>query len=65
MKIVIDKDKLRLPCNRAPPRKRSEEKQKEVRKQIDVLLDLVDIKESRATEPSSHGSQGFRPFLST
>ncbi len=28
MKIVIDEDKWRLPCNRAPPRKHSEEKQK-------------------------------------
>ncbi len=27
MKIVIDEDKWRLPCNRAPPRKHSEEKQ--------------------------------------
>ena len=38
MKIVIDDDKWRLPCNRAPPRKHSEEKQKEIRKQVDVLL---------------------------
>jgi len=50
MKIVIDDDKWRLPCNRAPPRKHSEEKQKEIRKQVDVLLDLGVIKESRATE---------------
>ena len=50
MKIVIDEDKWRLPCNRAPPRKHSEEKQKEIRKQVDVLLDLGVIKESRATE---------------
>ncbi len=28
MKIVIDEDKWRLPCNRVPPRKHSEEKQK-------------------------------------
>ena len=35
MKIVIDEDKWRLPCNRAPPRKHSEEKQKEIRKQGD------------------------------
>ena len=27
MKIVIDKDKWQLPCNRAPPRQHSEEKQ--------------------------------------
>ena len=50
MKIVIDEDKWRLLCNRAPPRKHSEEKQKEIRKQVDVLLDLGVIKESRATE---------------
>ena len=31
MKIVVDEDKWRLPCNRAPPRKHSEEKQKEIR----------------------------------
>ena len=40
MKIVIDEDKWCLPCNRAPPRKHSEEKQKEIRKQVDVFLDL-------------------------
>jgi len=39
MKIVIDEDKWRLPCNRAPPRKHSQEKQKEIRKQVDVLLE--------------------------
>ena len=50
MKIVIDEDKWRLPCNRAPPRKHSEEKQKEIRKQVDALLELGVIKESRATE---------------
>ena len=31
MKIVIDEDKWRLPCNRQPTRKHSEEKQKEIR----------------------------------
>jgi hypothetical protein len=50
MKIVIDEDKWRLPCNRAPPRKHSEEKQKEIRKQVDALLELGVIKESQATE---------------
>ena len=50
MKIVIDEDKWRLPCNRAPPRKHSEEKQKEIRKQVDALLALGVIKQSRATE---------------
>jgi hypothetical protein len=49
MKIVIDKDKWRLPCNRAPPRKHSEEKQKEIRKQVDALMKLGVIKESQAT----------------
>ena len=32
MKIVIDEDKWRLPCNRQPPRRHSKEKQKEIRK---------------------------------
>ncbi len=50
MKIMIDEDKWRLPCNRALPRRPSEEKQKEIRKQVDVLLELGVIKESRATE---------------
>ena len=50
MKIVIDDDKWRLPCNRAPPRKHSEEKQKEIRKQVDALLELEVNKESQATE---------------
>ena len=50
MKIVIDKDKWRLPCNRAPPRRHSEEKQKEIRKQVDALLKLGVIKESQASE---------------
>ena len=50
MKIVIDKEKWRLPCNRAPPRRHSEEKQKEIRKQVDALLKLGVIKESQASE---------------
>jgi hypothetical protein len=50
MKIVMDEDKWRLPRNRAPPRKHSEEKQKEIRKQVDALLELGAIKESQATE---------------
>ena len=50
MKTVIDEDKWRLPGNRAPPRKHSEEKQKEIRKQVDALLELGVIKESQATE---------------
>jgi hypothetical protein len=43
MKIVIDEDMWRLPCNRAPPRKHSEEKQKEIRNQVDELLELYAI----------------------
>ena len=43
MKNMIDEDKWRLPCNRQPPRKHSEEKQK-------VILNLCVIKESKATE---------------
>ena len=49
-KIVIDEDKWRLPCNHKPPRRHSEEKQKEIRKQVDALLKLGVIKESKATE---------------
>ena len=49
-KIVINEDKWRLPCNREPPRRHSEEKQKEIRKQVDALLKLGVIKESKATE---------------
>ena len=45
MKLSIDEDKLRLPCNRAPPRRHSEEKQKKIRKQVDALLKLGVIKE--------------------
>ena len=48
--IVINEDKWRLPCNRQPPRRHSEEKQKEIRKQVDALLKLGVIKESNATE---------------
>ncbi len=50
MKISIDEEKWRLPCNRAPPRRHSEEKQKEIRKQVDSLLSLGVIKESQASE---------------
>ena len=50
MKIVIIEDKWRLPCNRQPPRQHSEEKQKESRKQVDALLKLGVIKESKAIE---------------
>jgi hypothetical protein len=50
MKIVIDEDKWRLPCNRQPPRRHSEEIQKEIRKQVDALLKLGVIIESKATE---------------
>ncbi len=47
---MIVEDKWRLPCNRQPPRRHSEEKQKEIRKQVDALLKLGVIKESKATE---------------
>ena len=50
MMMLVDREKLQLPCNRAPPRRHSEEKQKEIRKQVDVLLGLRVIKESQATE---------------
>ena len=49
MKIVIDEDKWRLPCNRAQPREHSEEKQREIWKQ-DALLELGVIKELQVTE---------------
>jgi hypothetical protein len=39
-----------LQCNRQPPRKHSEEKQREIRKQVDALLKLGVIKESQAIE---------------
>jgi len=58
MKIVKDEDKWRLPCNRVPPCKHSEEKQKEIRKHVDALLKLGVIKESQATEEVT-------PFMST
>jgi hypothetical protein len=50
MKIVIDEDKWRLPCYRAPLRKHSEEKQKDILKQVDALLELAVMKESQVTE---------------
>jgi len=50
MEIKVDESKWRLPCNRAPPRRHSEEKQKEIRKQIDALEKLGVIRESQATE---------------
>ena len=57
MKIVVDEDKWRLPCNRTPPLKHSEEKQSEIRRQVDALLELGVIKESQTTEyPSLLGS---------
>ena len=53
MKIVIDEDTWRLPCNRAPPRKHLEEKQKEIQKQIDILLDLGVTSHRMESSPSS------------
>jgi len=40
MEIKVDQSKWQFPCNRAPPRRHSEEKQVEIRKQIDALLKL-------------------------
>jgi len=50
MEIKVDQSKWQLPCNRAPPRRHSEEKQVEIRKQVDALLKLGVIQESQATE---------------
>jgi hypothetical protein len=50
MKIAVDNEKWRLPCNRAPPRRHFEEKKKEIRKQVDALLSFGVIKESQASE---------------
>jgi hypothetical protein len=50
MEIKVDQSKWQLPCNRAPPRRHSEEKQVEIRKQVDALLKLGAIQESQATE---------------
>ena len=50
MKLSIDKDKWRLPCNRVPPRRQCEENQKEIRKQVNAMLKLDVIKESQASE---------------
>ena len=60
-KVIIDEDKWRLPCNRAPPRRHSEEKQKEIRKQVDVLLDLGVIKESQAISSWSASEVAIHP----
>jgi len=46
MKIKVDQSKWQLPCNRAPLRRNSEEKQVEIRKQVDALLKLAVIQES-------------------
>ena len=54
MKIAVDEGKWRLPCNRAPPRRHSEEKKKEIRKQVDELLNLDVIKESQASDSQVH-----------
>ena len=43
MKISVDEEKWRLPCNRAPPRRHSEEKQKEIRKQVDASTSHVSL----------------------
>ena len=45
--IKVDQSKWQLPCNRAPPRIHSEEKQVEIRKQVDALLKLASITGNR------------------
>ena len=50
LEIKVDQSKWQLPCNRAPPRRHSEEKQSEIRKQVNALLKLGVIQESQATE---------------
>jgi len=47
MEIKVDQSKCQLPCNRAPPRSHLEEKQVEIRKQVDALLKLGVIQESQ------------------
>jgi hypothetical protein len=37
MEIKVDQSKWQLPCDRAPPRRHSEEKQVEIRKQVDAF----------------------------
>jgi hypothetical protein len=49
-KCARNLQRWQLPCNRAAPRRHSEEKQKEIRTQVDALLKLGVIKESQATE---------------
>ena len=58
MKIVVDREKWRLPSNRAPPRRHSEEKQEEIRKKVNALLKLGVIKESQVTEWSQPTPEG-------
>ena len=50
---TVEPMKWRLPCNRQPSRKNSEEKQKEIRKQMVALLKPGIIKESQEPGPSS------------
>ena len=50
MTIDVDRAKWAAPRNRLPPRRHSEEKQRAIRSQIDALLRLGVIEESRATE---------------
>jgi len=50
MEIKVDHSKWQLPCNRAPPNRHSEEKQVEIRKQVEALLQSGVIQESQATE---------------
>jgi len=64
--IDVFASKWQLPCNRAPPRRHSEEKPVKIRKQVDALLKLRVIQESQTTEwsqvhlvPKQDGSWRF------
>ena len=50
MTIDVDRAKWAASRNRLPPRRHSEEKQRAIRSQVDALLRLGVIEESRTTE---------------
>ena len=50
MTLDINRARWEIPANRLPPRRHSEDKQTAIRSQIDSLLGLGVIEESRATE---------------
>lgn len=52
MEIEIDQSKWRKNCNRGPPRPVSTQKEQEIRRQIDKMLELNIIETSTATEYS-------------